>query len=128
MSTKAAHIAGIVALIIALVIIATSALAASKKRQPSGDHPIPELTQDLLESEDNIAVGKEIWADQCAHCHGAKAYPGKAPKLKPRRYSPEFVYERVNYGFRKMPPWEDVYTQDEIKSVTAWIMSPKFSP
>jgi len=124
-----AHIAGIAVLVIALVTVAvTTASGASKKREASGEHPIPELTEDALASVDNIALGKEIWADQCAHCHGAKAYPGKAPKLKPKRYTPEFVFERVTYGFRKMPPWEEVYSEDERKAVTAWIMSERFSP
>ena len=69
-----------------------------------------------------------MWEGQCRHCHGKAAYPGKAPKLKPRRYKPDFVYDRVSNGFRKMPGWKDVYSVDERMAVTAYILSRQFSP
>ncbi len=40
------------------------------------------LTNDFLNDPDNIAVGKKLFVKQCARCHGNRAYPGKAPKLK----------------------------------------------
>lgn len=101
---------------------------AQRLKDASGRNPIPEMPADHLESADAIAGGQEIWQDQCAHCHGAKAYPGKAPKLTPRRYTPAFVYDRVTYGFRKMPPWEDAYSEEERIAVVAWVMSRRFSP
>ncbi len=97
--------------------------AASVKSKP----PVP-FTEEFLSDETNITTGGEIWAEQCRHCHGAKAYPGKAPKLKPSKYKPDFVYRRVTDGFRKMPPWKDVYTDDERMQITAYILSRKFSP
>lgn len=74
-----------------------------------------------------IAEGKELWA-QCRHCHGAAAYPGKAPKLKPHKYTPEFVYDRITNGFRKMPPWKEVYSVEQRKALTAYIKHRSFSP
>jgi cytochrome c len=88
----------------------------------------PDLSDSVMNDADRIAAGGEIWADQCRHCHGASAYPGKAPKLKPRRYEPDFVFDRVANGFRKMPAWKDVYSQDEIVSIVAYVKSKKFSP
>lgn len=88
----------------------------------------PEFTQAYLDDPENFDKGKEIWFEQCTHCHGFKAYPGKAPKLKPRRYKPSFVYKRVTKGFRKMPAWEEVYDQDERMAVVAYVMNKKFSP
>ena len=81
-----------------------------------------------MSEAERVTAGQEIWQDQCAHCHGAKAYPGKAPKLKPAKYKPNFVYRRVTDGFRKMPPWEDVYSDDERMNLTIYIMSDEFSP
>jgi cytochrome c5 len=46
------------------------------------------------------------WDNQCRHCHGAAAYPGKAPKLNPGQLAPDFIYERVTFGFGKMPAWK----------------------
>lgn len=115
------------------VIAATAVALASMpvlaaKKQPTGDNPIPEITEAALGDEANIAIGKEAWQEQCQHCHGAKAYPGKAPKLRPKSYTPEFVYDRVSYGFRKMPPWNEVYEENELIGIVAWIMSKKFKP
>lgn len=86
------------------------------------------FTQEYLDDPKNIEQGKEIWHEQCTHCHGFKAYPGKAPKLKPKRYKPGFVYRRVSKGFKKMPAWNEVYEVDEMRAVVAYVKSRKFSP
>lgn len=113
-----------------VIILCLAAFPSSAQRlkDASGRNPIPELPAERLDDAAVVTQGQEIWQDQCAHCHGSKAYPGKAPKLTPRRYTPAFVFDRVTYGFRKMPPWEDVYSEDERVSVVAWVMSRKFSP
>ena len=82
----------------------------------------------MLSDAASISSGAQIWEDQCRHCHGADAYPGKAPKLKPRKYTPEFVFDRVTNGFRKMPAWEDVFSEEERMSVSAYVVSQRFSP
>ena len=86
------------------------------------------FTPEFLADAEHIAAGKEIWQGQCALCHGARAYPGKAPKLKPKRYTPNFAYDRITNGFRKMPAWKDVYDDEERMDLVAWILSRKFSP
>jgi cytochrome c2 len=88
----------------------------------------PEFTEAVLGDAEIIAAGGEIWGSQCRHCHGANAYPGKAPKLKPRKYKPDFVFDRVTNGFRKMPAWKDVYSLDERVAIVAYVKSKKFSP
>ncbi len=89
---------------------------------------VPEMSDTYLNDSANIEAGKEIWQQQCRHCHGASAYPGKAPKLKPTRYKPDFVYKRVTDGFRKMPGWKNIYTEEQRKQIVAWVMSESFSP
>jgi len=86
-----------------------------------------ELTPEYLNDPDNIALGKDLFAQQCASCHGRKAYPGKAPRLKPKRLTPEDVYLRITYGFRKMPAWEGVFTDEELMAITAYVKSRRFS-
>ena len=86
------------------------------------------FSEEFLADEAQFEAGKEIWFAQCTHCHGFKAYPGKAPKLKPAKYSPEFVFKRVYKGFKKMPAWSDTYSVDEIRSIVAYVQSQKFSP
>lgn len=87
-----------------------------------------EFTEEYLNDPENIDAGQLIWEEQCQHCHGAKAYPGKAPKLKPHKYKPDFVFYRVTKGFKGMPPWKDIYTLEERMAVVAYILSDDFSP
>lgn len=87
-----------------------------------------EFTEEYLHDQAAIELGATIWEDQCQHCHGAKAYPGKAPKLKPSKYKPDFVFYRVTKGFKGMPPWKDIYSVDERMAVVAYILSENFSP
>lgn len=116
------------AALLGLVLAAGSlgSAGAEEERVPAP----PEMTKDYLADPAHIAVGKQVWDEQCKHCHGASAYPGKAPRLTPRRYRerPEFVWDRVTNGFRKMPAWKDVYSEEERMGVVAYILSKSFSP
>lgn len=85
------------------------------------------FSAEFTENADNLATGKKIWLKQCAHCHGLRAYPGKAPKLDPSRYKIEFVYKRVTKGFRGMPSWKRKYNKHQRMSVAAYVMSKNFS-
>ena len=96
--------------------------------QAAESEETPEFTEEVLADAEMIATGEAIWQEQCRHCHGRSAYPGKAPKLKPSRYEPEFVYDRVTHGFRAMPAWKDVYSEEERVAVTAYVLSKSFSP
>ncbi len=95
--------------------------------QDSAEKP-PEFTEAYMKDSANIAAGEAIWTEQCRHCHGYSSYPGKAPKLKPRRYKPTFVFDRVTDGFRKMPAWKEIYDREERMSVVAYVKSKQFSP
>lgn len=86
------------------------------------------FSEDFLANAENVEAGREIWFEQCTHCHGYKAYPGKAPKLKPAKYTPEFVFKRVYKGFKKMPAWHEVYSVDEIRQIVAYVKASGFSP
>lgn len=105
----------------------TAAWAFAAWAQDGAEAP-PDFSGTYLTEAGNIAAGGEIWAEQCRHCHGKAAYPGKAPKLKPRRYKPEFVFKRVTNGFRKMPAWKEVYSREERMAVVAYVLSDQFSP
>ncbi len=85
------------------------------------------LTEDFMTSDENIKLGKKLFQKRCKFCHGKGAYPGKAPKLKPKKLSSEQVYTRITYGFRAMPGWEHEFDDHERMSLTAYIKSPIFS-
>jgi cytochrome c2 len=86
------------------------------------------FTDEFMADTANIESGKELWFGQCTHCHGYKAYPGKAPKLKPTRYKPGFVFKRVYKGFKKMPAWRETFTIDEIRTIVTYVKSQNFAP
>ena len=89
---------------------------------------VPVFDKAFLSNKKNVAAGKVVWDGQCRHCHGAAAYPGKAPKLNPGQLAPDFIFERVTYGFGKMPAWKEVFSVEQRKGVVAYIKSNDFSP
>jgi len=88
----------------------------------------PEFDEAFLASGEAIGEGETLWAAQCRHCHGSSAYPGKAPKLTPASYTPDYVFDRVTNGFKKMPAWKSVFTLDERVGIVAYVLSEEFSP
>ena len=107
---------------------AAPAAPAAATAQPVADEPPAGFDAAYLGSVDNILAGQAIWDTQCRHCHGNAAYPGKAPKLRPGVLEPEFIFDRVTYGFRAMPPWRAVFSREQRKAVVAYIKSDRFSP
>jgi mono/diheme cytochrome c family protein len=117
----------IVAFIGLCALAAATAFAADEKGKAAKE-PVPAFDQAYLSSKKNIAAGREVWEGQCRHCHGAAAYPGKAPKLNPGQMKPDFIYDRVTFGFGKMPAWKDVFSVEQRKAVVAYVKSGDFSP
>jgi mono/diheme cytochrome c family protein len=87
----------------------------------------PSFPKDLLGQPGTIAQGREVFGRICKFCHGKSAYPGKAPKLNPSRYTPEFVFDRVTNGFRGMPAFREQFSETERQAVTVFVMSREFS-
>ena len=108
------------------IACAAAALLAAAAVQAQDKAPV--FDKAYLSSKKNIELGRSVWEGQCRHCHGAAAYPGKAPKLNPGQLEPGFIYDRVTYGFGKMPAWKDVFTVEQRKGVVAYIKSDDFSP
>ena len=93
----------------------------------ASEEEVAVFTEEFLNDPVHQDAGKVVW-ETCAGCHGANAYPGKAPRLKPKKYTPDFVFDRVTHGYKQMPAWKDVFTKDERMDVVAYILSPDFSP
>lgn len=110
-----------------LLVFAVLAAPLAAGQQKGAEKP-PVFDQKFLANAVNIEAGRKVWDAQCRHCHGASAYPGKAPKLKPGELDPDFIYDRVTNGFGKMPAWKDVFSMKERMAVTAYIKSGDFSP
>jgi len=105
-----------------------SSAVLPKAKDESVEEGVPEFSDAFLADANALSDGGELWAKQCRHCHGSSAYPGKAPKLTPARYTPEFTFNRVTNGFRKMPAWKTVFTLEQRMNIVAYVLSDKFSP
>lgn len=112
----------------ALFCLLAAAANAGGDQQKTVKQPVPLFDKAYLSNKANIELGRNVWENQCRHCHGAAAYPGKAPKLNPGQMAPDFIYERVTFGFGKMPAWKDVFSDAQRKGVVAYIKSGDFSP
>lgn len=111
--------------------VSSEAIAASvlPVLEEGNDEPEnPDFSDDYLAEAGPIGIGGDLWAKQCRHCHGNSAYPGKAPKLKPAGYTPDFVFDRLTNGFRKMPAWKSHFSLEERMAIVSYILSDKFSP
>jgi mono/diheme cytochrome c family protein len=116
------------ALLLAAACGAAAATGTTKGTARDKPEPAPVFDKKYLSSAKAIKAGKEVWEAQCRHCHGAAAYPGKAPKLNPGMLEPDFIFDRVTYGFGKMPAWKEVFSLEQRKSVVAYVKSREFSP
>jgi mono/diheme cytochrome c family protein len=112
------------AVTIAMIMIVGLLTVSSLSR--SADTDTVQFTPQYLSDPANIALGREVWFKRCKFCHGREAYPGKAPRLQPARYTPQFVYDRVTNGFRGMPSWKQEFSQEQRKAVAAYVMSKDF--
>ena len=112
---------------LALACLLAAAVAGAQE-QKAAKEPAPVFDKIYLSNKANIAAGRQVWENQCRHCHGAAAYPGKAPKLNPGQLTPDLIYDRVTFGFGKMPGWKDVFSAEQRKGVVAYIKSRDFSP
>ena len=82
---------------------------------PAGDSFKPE----------QINAGAEIFAVNCAPCHGARMLdPSAAFNL--RKFPPEQKERFVNSvtkGKNQMPPWGDFFKPDQIEALWAYVMA-----
>lgn len=118
----------VVPAVLVFALAATLVALARAQNNAPAEEPAPKFEPAFLSSAANVSAGKAVWDEQCRHCHGNAAYPGKAPKLRPGTYTPDFIYDRVTYGFRGMPPWKAVYSLEQRMAVVAYIKSNSFSP
>ena len=71
-----------------------------------------------------IVHGRQVFFKRCTFCHVPVGHlGGHAPQLRPNALTPDFVFDRVTKGFRLMPAWGPLISEDDRRAVTAFIMS-----
>lgn len=81
--------------------------------------------QDQTFPPEQIKAGAEIFAVNCAPCHGVRMVdPSGAFNLRtfPRDQKERFV-NSVTRGKNSMPPWGDFFKPDQIDALWAYVMA-----
>lgn len=110
------------ALVLAGLLAGSTLLTMSRE----GDADEIELSEEFLGEREHIDLGRDLFQRRCRLCHGRGAYPGKAPRLRADRLAPQDIYDRITYGFGRMPAWEDQLSDHERAAITAYMKSPLF--
>ena len=75
--------------------------------------------------KEQIAAGADLYAVNCAPCHGARMQdPGAAFNL--RKFPPdqrERFVNSVTRGKNQMPPWGDFFNPDQLDALWAYVMA-----
>jgi cytochrome c oxidase cbb3-type subunit 3 len=97
---------------------------------PSGDQPAINLDE-LMESEDTIAKGKEIYDVNCFPCHAADGGGTIGPNLTDNYWihggKPENIIAVVTNGVpdKGMIAWQPILGQEKVTQVSAYVLSLK---
>jgi polar amino acid transport system substrate-binding protein len=83
------------------------------------------------QSAELVSAGKEIFNGTCAHCHGPDAVQGERRidlRLLQHRYGEDMrskYWTTVHEGrpAKGMPPWSEVFTDDQFESIYAFLLS-----
>lgn len=80
----------------------------------------------LAADSPTVAMGRDLFADNCAQCHGKRAEGLTGPNLTDNFWieggRPAENYRTIFYGrFGKMPPWGHVLGVDPCKALAAYV-------
>ena len=127
---------------ISFILVILLGLGACGNEKNNAGLPVPDAPPRQLDAA-QLALGKQIFADNCAQCHGDQAqgapnwrkrdadgfYP--APPLNGSghgwHHSTEVLSNVINNGSvpgqGKMPGWEGKLSAQEVSAVIAWFQS-----
>jgi putative heme-binding domain-containing protein len=74
-----------------------------------------------------IAQGEGLFAQNCAvgYCHGSAGRAGRGPRLRGREWDKNYLFKVTMEGVpnSSMPGWKDRFSEQEIASVIAYILT-----
>jgi mono/diheme cytochrome c family protein len=107
-------------------LLAATALAALPLAGCGGDDsggPSGPPPQQVVDQGD-AAKGEQVFADNCAACHGADGEGGSGPKLAgDQAYTdPAVVVDQIRDGGGGMPSFRDRLSAQELADVSAFVV------
>ena len=71
-----------------------------------------------------VEAGSRLFRANCTHyCHNPEGRAARAPALRGRELSPEFIYQRIAKGAAPMPAYETVLSSEQIWTLVGYIES-----
>jgi cbb3-type cytochrome c oxidase subunit III len=74
-------------------------------------------------SHQSSTAGRQLFARNCARCHGASGQGKNGPKLAGKSLGEDAIEEKVTNGGGKMPSFKKRLTPAQIKAVAAYVQS-----
>jgi mono/diheme cytochrome c family protein len=125
--------------VLAALWLALTPAAPAQDEEPEGETgaPKPRTWEELVRQRAserfpagflldpaNIAAGRNVFFKRCTYCHVPAGHAGGfAPQLRPNLLTADFIFDRVTNGFRLMPPWGDMLSEEERRAVVAYVLS-----
>jgi mono/diheme cytochrome c family protein len=105
-----------------LAIVALGALPLAGCGDDGGESSGPPPQQ--VVDQGDPAAGKQVFADNCAACHGADGGGGSGPKLAGEQAytDPGVVVDQVRNGGGGMPAFGDRLSAQELADVSAFVV------
>lgn len=117
----------IVITVAAFGLPAVAIVRAQGMRQPSADVSKPPFP---LDDPKAIEEGAHRFSASCTgYCHGREGRVSRAPKLRGKKYDPNFLYARISGGSPSgasglvMPAFASTLPPEEIWKLVAYVMS-----
>jgi mono/diheme cytochrome c family protein len=113
--------AGIAALVVAVTLFGAGPLGSGAYDQNW------KAVQEKAPPADKVAVGRKVFFNNCAHCHGQDADGGEdAPSLRKLAISDTHVVLILKNGIKdEMPSFADKINDEQIAGVTAYLRTLK---
>jgi mono/diheme cytochrome c family protein len=112
-------------LVLAALTLAACGGGGSSSTESAGEETTsPGPAEGGKEAGGNLAAGKEVFAQNCATCHGATGHGGGGgPDLRtmPKAQSVEGTVEQVTNGGAAMPAFKGILSPQEIKDVATYV-------
>ena len=67
--------------------------------------------------KETVLDGAPLYAQNCAHCHGATGVEGRAPNLKSNDFTKKEMIDQISKGSGRMPAFATKLSAHEIEAV-----------
>ena len=117
-------------LAVAMLAAPSAALAACGDDDDGGNGGGPQQSPQRVVASGDAGRGEEVYAQNCAACHGDDGGGGTGPALAGNEEyaDPEVVVPQIREGGGGMPAFEDRLSAEELADVSAFVVQRLAAP